>query len=213
MNEMERGTISELALEGQKRGMSYGQYVAARFYPVTVEQKLPDGAVILRRAALPPIVPGWEQVQARMRRRAGDGICRSNKPQKKTKPGRQCVVCGEALGPYQRKYCCDGCRAKSLAARGCNDKGYKKAPRVDKPCAVCGKMMRAVLPTQKYCGPMCRGIGNARKQREWLTDHPTEKQDRYCRNCGIRIEGLGRKYCPNCAGAERARRNRERNRD
>ena len=208
MEKMERGTISEMALEGRKRGMSYGQYVAARYYPVTVEEKLPDGAVILRTAALPPVVPGWEKARERMRRRSVDGPVRSNRP-KKEKSGRKCVVCGEILGPYQRKYCGDGCRVKLMEAQGRNDKGYKKALREDKPCAVCGKLMREVLPSQKYCGGKCRDIGNYRKQREWAAAHPEEKKERYCRVCGIRIEGSGYKYCPNCAVVER---NRDRHR-
>lgn len=205
MSEMERGTISEMALEGQKRGMSYGQYVAARFYPVTVVQVLPDGGEIVRSAALPPIVPGWEKARERMRRRVGDGVCRSSKPQKKPKAGRKCVVCGESLGPYQRKYCADGCRIKHMEAQGRNDKGYKKTQRVDKPCAICGKLMRGVLPTQKYCGPQCRLLGNHRKQREWAAANPPEKKERYCQVCGIRIEDGGYKYCPNCYVAVRNR--------
>ena len=205
MEMMERGTISEMALEGQKRGMSYGQYVAARYYPVTVVQVLPDGGEIVRSAALPPIVPGWEKARERMRRRVGDGVCRSSKPQKKPKAGRQCVVCGEILGRYQRKYCGDGCRVKLMEAQGRNDKSYKLAKRVEKPCAVCGKLMREVLPSQKYCGQQCRSIGSHRKQREWAAAHPEEKKERYCRVCGIRIEGSAYKYCPNCAVVERNR--------
>ena len=210
MSEMERGTISEMDLEGQKRGMSYGQYVAARYYPVTILEKLPDGAVILRTAALPPIVPGWEKARERMRRRVGDGACRSSKPQKKAKPGRLCVVCGKPLGPYQRKYCGDGCRVKGLEDKGRNENGYKPAKRVDRPCAVCGKLMRGVLEQQKYCGPQCRMLGNYRKQREWAAANPPEKKERYCQVCGIRIpDGGGYKYCPNCVVVER---NRDRHR-
>lgn len=197
MEEMERGTISALALEGQQRRMSYGQYVAARFYPVTVVEELPDGGEIVRRAALPPIVPGWEQARERMRRRSVDGPVRSNQP-KKEKPGRKCVVCGEALGRYQRKYCGTGCQAKSMAAQGRSAKGYRKVTRVDKSCEVCGQLMQGVLPTQKYCCRRCREIGNYRKQREWLAAHPVEPEARYCRVCGIRIEDNGSKYCPNC---------------
>ena len=209
MNEMVRDSISELALEGQKRGLSYGQYVAARFYPVTVVEELPDGGKIVRSAALPPIVPGWEKARERMRRRSVDGPVRSNQP-KKEKPGRQCVVCGEPLGRYQRKYCGDGCRVKSMAAQGRSPKGYQKAPRVDKPCEVCGKLMQGVLSTQKYCCRQCRDIGNYRKQREWIAANPPEKKDRYCQVCGIRIEDGGYKYCSKCVVVERERHNRER---
>lgn len=211
MNEMVRDSISELALEGAKRGMSYGQYVAARYYPVTVAERLPDGAVILRTAALPPMVPGWEKARERMRRRGVDGPVKNNRPKKEKAP-RLCVVCGEPLGRYQRKYCGDGCRVKGVAAQGRRANGYKKAPRVDRPCAVCGKLMRGVLKQQKYCGPMCRSIGSGNLQRAWHTAHPEEKKERYCQVCGIRIEGSAYKYCPNCVVAERARQNRERNR-
>lgn len=210
MEEMERGTISELALEGQKRDMSYGQYVAARYYPVTVVEKLPDGGEIVRSAALPPIVPGWERVKDRFLRRVGDGPVKRSGAQKKPKPGRKCVVCGEVLGPYQRKYCGDGCRVKGLEDKGRNENGYKPAKRVDRPCAVCGKLMRGVLEQQKYCGPQCRMLGNYRKQREWAAANPPEKKERYCQVCGIRIpDGGGYKYCPNCVVVER---NRDRHR-
>ena len=197
MEEMERGTISEMGLEGKKRGMSYGQYVAARYYPVMIVEKLPDGGQLVRRAALPPVVRGWEEAIDRHRRRSVDGPVRSNRP-KKEKPGRKCVVCGEPLGQYQRKYCGDGCRVKKLQAEGRGSKGYKKAPRVDRPCAVCGKLMRGVLEQTRYCGPQCRMIGNYRRQREWQAAHPVEPEVRYCRVCGIRIEDNGYKYCPNC---------------
>ena len=197
MEEMERGSISEMALEGKKRGLSYGQYVAARYYPVMIVEKLPDGGQLVRRAALPPVVPGWEEAIDRHRRRSVDGPVRSNRP-KKEKPGRKCVVCGEPLGQYPRKYCGDRCRVQKLQAEGRGSKGYKKAPRVDRPCDVCGKLMRGVLKQTRYCGPQCRIIGNNRRQREWQAAHPVEPEVRYCRVCGIRIEDNGYKYCPNC---------------
>ena len=206
MNEMERGTISELALEGQKRGMSYGQYVAARFYPVTVVQVLPDGGEIVRSAALPPIVPGWEKARERMRRRGVDGPIRTNKP-KKEKP--LCVVCGKELGPYQRKYCSEECREEAKRERPAPASVYLPVMREDKPCAICGRMMHQATRNQRYCSEECQRLGTAKKSREWAAAHRQEPEKRYCQLCGGALEGRQRKYCPSCAKAERARRHRE----
>lgn len=199
MNEMVRDSISELDLEGQKRGMSYGQYVAARFYPVTVVEELPDGGKIVRSAALPPVVPGWEEEFDRRRRRSVDGPVKTNRP-RKGKPARLCVVCGGELGPNQRRYCSDDCRVQKMMAEGRSEKGYMLVTRVDKTCIVCGKPMQGVLGLQKYCSPKCRNQNKYRAMRGWREANPTEREPRYCQVCGIRIEDGGHKYCRNCRG-------------
>ena len=53
---------------------------------------------------------------------------------------------------------------------------------------------------KKYCSDECNRLGTRALQREYR-ERTAPKQERYCQICGIRIEGAGRKYCGNCAGA------------
>ena len=84
MNTMARDSIGAMALEGLKRGMSYGQYVAARYYPVRICQVQADGNTILRSAAVPEVLPDWEETVARHRRRSVAGQVRRSRAKKPT---------------------------------------------------------------------------------------------------------------------------------
>ncbi len=209
MSMMERGTISEQAVQGRMRGMSYGQYVAARFYPVTVERPLPDGGVIRREQALPPLLPGAEELAAACCNRGTAGSERAAK-RKKEVVRRYCVVCGGLLRGNYRKYCSEECREAAKKERAVPPVSRATAVREDKPCAVCGAVMYGAVRGKRYCGPECRKVGTARLQREYREAHPEPRKPRFCRICGVRIEGSGLKYCSGCTKAETARRNRER---
>lgn len=206
MNEMERGTICEMDLQGRIRGMSYGQYVAAKYYPVTVVEELPGGGEIVRRAALPEVLPGYEETAARIR--SADAPARPKKPKRE----RLCAVCGSSLPEGKKKYCSEECKEEAAEDRKRRRRAAGiPAERVDKPCTVCGRIMRQVLKAHVYCSPECRRLGNNRRQREWNARNASApKAPRHCRICGTAIEGGGYKYCPDCAAAENARRNRER---
>lgn len=195
---MEQGSIAQVNSEARARGMSYGQYVAACYYPVVIVEVLPDGGEIQRTAAVPEAVAGAAVTVAREVRKAGP----EKRPVSK-KAGRKCVICGGELSQYQRKYCSDECDRQAAKAR--YDAGERKpyvstAKREDRPCAVCGKLMVQVLGGKKYCSEECKRLGTRAVQREYK-ERTAPKQERYCQICGIRIEGAKRKYCGNCAGA------------
>lgn len=194
---MERGSIAQVNSEARARGLSYGQYVAAVYYPVVIVEVLPDGGEIQRTAAAPEAVT-VEPVAVRPDERKGQ----QKKPVSK-KEGRKCVICGGLLSQYQRKYCSDEC--DRVAAKERYDSKARKAyvstaKREDRPCAVCGKLMVQVLGGKKYCSEECKRLGTRAVQRAYRAAHE-EPKERYCQNCGIRIEGAKRKYCGNCAGA------------
>lgn len=225
MNEMARGSIGAMALEGLKRGMSYGQYVAARYYPVRICQVQADGSTILRSAAMPEVLPGWEETVARRRSRCVDGKVRRSRA-KKPKPekaeqaatGRKCAVCGAELGSGQRLYCGEVCKKKASSQRYYQRKkaGLVKLPprveRVTRECGVCGRSFETAMPHQKYCGAECseraRYVGN---KLRWLAELE-QRPKKHCIACGVELVGRQIKYCTVCADRERARQNRERNR-
>ena len=205
--EMERNSIAEANAAARSRGMSYGQYVGAAYYPVTILQVMPDGSRILRTAPVP------EPVMAE-RPLGVDPVERPRKEKKPAKPKkeRQCVVCGKVLGRYQRKYCSDGCEDQVKKAR------YKAAPRgpyvstavrEDRPCAICGRVMAQVTQGKKYCCPDCKAEAGRRQQREYQKKNAVA---RYCTVCGDEIQGLGRIYCSKCTRAGYLRQARERER-
>lgn len=195
---MERGSIAPVNAEARARGMSYGQYVGAAYYPVVIVEVLPDGSEIRRTAAVPEAVDGAAVTVAPAVRKAGP----EKKPVSK-KAGRKCVICGGELSQYQRKYCSDECdrvAAKERYASKAQKAYVSTAKREDRPCAVCGKLMVQVLGNKKYCSDECNRLGTRALQREYR-ERTAPKQERYCQICGIRIEGAERKYCRNCAGA------------
>lgn len=204
--EMERGSIAEENAQARARGLSYGQWVGAVYYPVTILQVLPDGGRIIRTAAVPePVMP----------------VVLAEEPKEKAKkpvsvkPERKCIICGRVLGQYQRKYCSDECDRKAAKERYAAQKHkpyVSTAIREDKPCAVCGKMMLQVTRQQRYCSPECHAEGKRRLQRDYRQASAQEPKARFCRVCGTQIEGRGIKYCTRCAASENARRQRERNR-
>ena len=203
---MERGSIATENAQARARDMSYGQWVGAKYYPVTILQVLPDGAMNLRTAAVPepvmPMVPVEEPKK------------KAKKPANR-KPERKCVVCGGVLGQYQRKYCSDECDRKAQKERYAakERKPYvSTAAREDRPCAVCGNMMLKALRQQRYCSPACKAEGTRQIQLAYKQANGQGPKVRICRVCGIRIEGKGIKYCTKCAAAENARRSRERKR-
>lgn len=204
--EMERGGIARENAQARARGLSYGQWVGAAYYPVTILQVLPDGGKILRTAAVPePVVP-MVPVEAPKKK--------AKKPVS-VKPERKCVICGRVLGRYQRKYCSDECDRKAAKERYATQerKPYvSTAVREDRPCAVCGKLMLRVTRQQRYCSEACSAEGNRQRQRDYRQANAQEPKVRICRVCGTQIEGKGTKYCTNCAASENARRQRERNR-
>ena len=225
MNEMARDSIGEMALEGLKRGMSYGQYVAARYYPVRIHQVQADGSTILRSAAVPEVLPGWEETVARRRSRCVDGKGRRRRAKKpepqqaeKAATGRKCAVCGAELGSGQRLYCGEVCKKKASSQRYYQRKkaGLVKLPprveRVTRECGVCGKSFETAMPMQKYCGAECsKRAQYAGNKLRWLAElEQRPKKHRIA--CGVELEGRAQKYCPTCAKAERARYQRERNR-
>ena len=215
---MERGSADAVALEATARNTTYGQWVAARYYPVVIVQELPDGSRVERRAALPEVVDGWEEKIQRHRRRSVDGPCRSNRPPAPPKAAvRRCAACGRGLGRYQRKYCSEECRADWIKKeKGVDLKGVRISVRVDKPCAVCGRMIEKATASQKYCSGECRRIGLKKTQQEWHQAHPpAPRPPRFC-GCGAEITTGGWKYCAECArkvkSARWARQNEQRRR-
>ena len=195
---MERDSIPRMNAEGRARRMSYGQYVAAAYYPVVIVEILPDGGKIQRTAALPEPVAAVEPVGQ---------MAQNRKPAKKpvsVKPGRKCAICGSELGRYQRKYCSDDCARKAAKAQYAakERKPYvSTAKREDRPCAVCGKLMIQVAGKKKYCSADCKQAGTRELQKAYRAQYD-EPKARYCQICGVRIEGNRWKYCDNCAGAE-----------
>lgn len=191
---MERGSIAPVNAQARARGMSYGEYVAAVYYPVVIVEVLPDGGEIQRTAAVPEAAVPVEAVQV------------AQEPRKKPvakKEGRKCVICGGELGPYQRKYCSDECSRKAVKER--YDSKERKpyvstAKREDRACAVCGKLMVQVVGNKKYCSAECNRVGTRDLQKAYRAAYDKPKE-RYCQICGIRIEGTRWKYCTNCAGA------------
>ena len=180
--------------QARARGMSYGQYVAACYYPVVIVEVLPDGGEIQRTAAVPEAVAPVEAVQVAQKVR--------KKPVVK-KAGRKCVICGGELGPYQRKYCSDDCSRKAVKER--YDSKERKpyvstAKRADRACAVCGKLMVQVVAQKKYCSAECNRLGVQALQKDHR-ERNKEVKERYCLICGIRIRGNRWKYCDNCGGA------------
>lgn len=191
---MERGSIAPVNAEARARGMSYGQYVGAVYYPVVIVEVQADGKENRRTAAVPEAVAPAEAVQVAQKVR--------KKPVVK-KAGRKCVICGRELGPYQRKYCSDDCSRKAVKER--YDSKERKpyvstAKREDRPCAVCGKLMVQVVAQKKYCSAACNRLGvRALNKAYW--EQNREVKERYCQICGIRIRGNRWKYCDNCGGA------------
>lgn len=203
---MERGSIAPVNAEGRARGMSYGEYVAAVYYPVVIVEVQADGKEIRRTAAVPEAVAGAAVTVAQEVRKAGP----EKKPVNK-KAGRKCVICGGELSRYQRKYCSDECG--QVAAKERYDSKERKlyistAKREDRACAVCGKLMVQVAGNKKYCSAECNRVGTRDLQKAYRAANE-EPKERYCQICGIRIEGTRWKYCDNCAGAESERRMRE----
>lgn len=199
--EMERGSTAEVNAAARSRRMSYGQYVGAVYYPVTILQVMPDGSRILRTAPVPEPVAVAEPV---VREAPKVRTVRA-----KQKPERKCAVCGNVLGRYQRKYCSDECSRKPTQKRYAEKerKPYvSTAVREDRPCAVCGKMMLQVTRPKKYCSVICNAAGTVANQRRY---REANFQARYCQICGERIEGQGIKYCAACAKYDRKRRRRE----
>ena len=205
--EMERNSTVEVNAAARSRRMSYGQYVGAAYYPVTILQVMPDGSRILRTAPVPELVMAERPLGV-------DPVERPRKEKKPVKPKveRKCVVCGKVLGRYQRKYCSDGCEEQVKKER------YKTTPRgpyvstavrEDRPCVVCDRVMIQVTRDRKYCSPDCKAEGVRRKQREYQKNNAVA---RYCTVCGDEIQGLGRIYCPKCTGEGYRRQARERER-
>ena len=206
--EMERGSIPQVNAAARSRRMSYGEYVGAAYYPVTIVQVMPGGGRILRTAPVPEPVMAERPV----------GVDPAERPWKEKKPAkpkveRQCVVCGKVLGRYQRKYCSDGCEEQVKKER------YKAAPRgpyvstavrEDRPCAICGRVMAQVTQGKKYCSPDCKAEAGRRQQREYQKKNAVA---RYCTVCGDEIQGSGRIYCPKCTGEGYRRKARERMRE
>ena len=156
---MERGSIPLVNAQGRARGMSYGQYVGAVYYPVVIVEVLPDGGEIQRTAAVPEAARPVATVAAAQEVR--------KKPVSK-KEGRKCVICGGELGPYQRKYCSDDCSRQAAKERydSAERKPYvSAAKREDRPCAVCGKLMVQVTGQKKYCSAKCSRLGGGRPCR------------------------------------------------
>lgn len=191
---MERGSIAPVNAQARSRGMSYGQYVGAVYYPVVIVEVLPDGGEIQRTAAVPEAVQPVATVTAPQEVR--------KKPVAK-KEGRKCVICGGELGRYQRKYCGDDCSEKAVKAQYAakERKPYvSTAKREDRACAVCGKLMVQVVAQKKYCSAGCNRLGvQALNKAYW--ERNREVKERHCQICGIRIGGTRWKYCDNCAGA------------
>ncbi len=190
-----------MALAARRCGMSYGQYVAARYYPVIIVEELPDGGKIERRAAMPEGIGDGT---------AAEPMVRKAEPVRKKKPERLCVVCGHPLRGNYRKYCSEECRegVEKVRKNETAKKWYKPVERMDKPCAICGRVMAGTTENRKYCGALCRKLGAASVQKAWRMANPEAKPERYCEICGVRLEGLARKYCPNCSGAAHKERNK-----
>ena len=192
--EMERGSIPLVNGQARARGLSYGQYVAAAYYPVVIVEVLADGSKIRRTAAVPEAAEPVATVAAAQEVR--------KKPVSK-KEGRKCVICGGELGPYQRKYCGDDCSRKAAKERydSAERKPYvSTAKREDRACAVCGKLMVQVVGQKKYCSAECNRLG-VQALRKDHRERNKEVKERYCQICGIRIRGNRWKYCDNCGGA------------
>lgn len=191
---MERNSIAPVNAQARARGMSYGQYVGAVYYPVVIVEVQSDGKEIRRTAAVPEAV----QIVA--------PVAAAQEPRKKPvskKEGRKCVICGGELGRYQRKYCSDECSRKAVKER--YDSQERKpyvstAKREDRPCAVCGKLMVQVMAQKKYCSAACNRLGVQALLKDYR-ERNKEVKERYCQICGIRIGGAGWKYCDNCGGA------------
>lgn len=200
---MERDSIPRINAQARARGMSYGQYVGAVYYPVVIVEELPDGGRIERSAAVPEIV------------RAVEPMAQIEKPAKKpvsVKPGRKCVICGNELGRFQRKYCSDDCSRKAAKVQY-DAKGRKPyvstAIREDRPCAMCGKMMIQVTQQKRYCSAACNAARSVELNRAFRERHRSTPKLRICQVCGRGIDGTGIKYCSACAAEERRRRWRE----
>lgn len=238
---MERGSIDEMALEGRKRRMSYGQFVAARYYPVEIVELAPDGAKTVRSAPLPPVVLSGAEIIAQGRSRSVSGPVRSERPRKERPcvvcgrllignqrkycsdectrkahddgKAKVCTVCGEPLGLGQMRYCSQACRYEAQKARQKDNRKYIPVDLPDRPCKVCGKMMHRPMRHQNYCGPDCKAVATREIQKAYREANREAPKVRICKVCGGEITGKGIKYCTSCAAAEGARRNRERQRE
>ena len=193
---MDRDSIPQMNALGRARGMSYGEYVAAAYYPVVILEELPGGEQVERWASLPH-AQGAPEMPAEPRRRP------EKKPVSKA-PGRKCAVCGAELKPNQRKFCSDECKTKEGKRRYYERNRYKyvAAERSDKPCAVCGNLMTGAIRGKKYCSEACRRTAQLQIQAEHRRARAKQRPPRYCQLCGVQVEGAVRKYCPNCSGVD-----------
>lgn len=213
---MERDSIPLQKARARARGMSYGQYVAARYYPVVIVEPVAGGEHIVHRAAVPEVLPGRrEPVQ---RNGGADRSGGAEDPAQKEGTGRKCAVCGVELEEGKRTYCGEVCKKKAASQRY-NQR--KKAGQIKLPpklvlepreCAVCGQRFEPVTRHQKYCGQACslRALREGNRLR-WVAEKELKPKKR-CIACGAELSGRQIKYCAGCSIREKNRQNRERNR-
>lgn len=213
---MERDSIPLQKARAAARGMSYGQYVAARYYPVVIVEPVAGGEPIVHRAAVPEVLPGRREPG---RRNGGaDRSGGAEEPEQKKRTGRKCAVCGGEMDPGKKLYCSEECKKKASSKRYYQRKkdGLVKLPPrmpvVEKECAVCGRKFRTAMRHQKYCGSECsdRATKNGNRLR-WMAEKE-QMPKRQCIACGAELSGRQIKYCAGCSIKEKNRQNRERNR-
>lgn len=44
-------------------------------------------------------------------------------------------------------------------------------------CAVCGRRFLRKAPNVRYCGPICKQVGESRRHEQWLENHPNYHRD------------------------------------
>lgn len=87
---------------------------------------------------------------------------------------------------------------------------------VEKPCAVCGKVVQMRAVSDKYCRE-CAEVEHKRRnsiyRKNYYEKHVTPMSKTLkCEICGMTTErkAARQKYCPECAAKEKARRQHER---
>ena len=213
---MERGSIPLQKARARARGMSYGQYVAAAYYPVVIVEPVAGGELIVHRAAVPEVLPGRREPG---RRKVGaDRSGGAADPAQKEGTGRKCAVCGGSLEEGQRTYCGEVCKKKAASQRYYQRKKagkIKLPPRVvyeRRVCAVCAQEFEPVQKHQRYCCKACsqRALHEGNRQR-WEKEK-LQQPKKHCIACGAELVGRQIKYCAGCSIKEKNRQNRERNR-
>lgn len=214
---MPRDSVAMMELEGRKRGMSYGQYVAAAYYPVIIVEPV-EGGENIRRAKLPPVMPEWEEAERLMRSWDADGKGRKASGSKKAPAVdrmRTCAECGQEFEgtSHNSKYCGEECRRRATSRQYRERKRgglvrQQKAQRKVRECGMCGRAFETANPLQKYCGAECSAqatrIGN---RLRWLAEFE-QRPKKHCMVCGRELQVRQIKYCADCAIVERKRQQR-----